>query len=99
MTPDLLKGLNQHLTLEFRAAHEYLAMAIWLAEHDLPGFAKWMAQQSADERMHAQRIIDHLVERDQKVKLPSVAASKAQRVSSSLSYQPSNQQPPSAVVP
>lgn len=74
MTSELLKGLNQHLTLEFRAAHEYLAMSIWLAEHDLPGFAKWMAQQSSDERMHAQRIIDHLVERDQKVKLPAVAA-------------------------
>jgi ferritin len=73
MTPDLLKGLNAHLTLEFRAAHEYLAMSIWLAEHDLPGFAKWMGQQSSDERMHAQRIIDHLVERDQKVKLPAVA--------------------------
>ncbi len=72
MTSELLKGLNQHLTLEFRAAHEYLAMS--LAEHDLPGFAKWMTQQSSDERMHAQRIIDHLVERDQKVKLPAVAA-------------------------
>ena len=77
MTADLLKGLNQHLTLEFRAAHEYLAMAIWLSEHDLPGFAKWMAKQSSDERMHAQRIIDHLVERDQKVRLPAVAAPPA----------------------
>ena len=77
MTADLLKGLNQHLTLEFRAAHEYLAMSIWLAEHDLPGFATWMAKQSGDERMHAQRIIDHLVERDQKVKLPAVAAPPA----------------------
>lgn len=74
MTSELLKGLNQHLALEFRAAHEYLAMSIWLAEHDLPGFAKWMTQQSSDERMHAQRIIDHLVERDQKVKLPAVSA-------------------------
>jgi ferritin len=74
MTSELLKGLNQHLTLEFRAAHEYLAMSIWLAEHDLPGFSKWMAKQSSDERMHAQRIIDHLVERDQKVTLPAVAA-------------------------
>lgn len=74
MTPDLLKGLNAHLTLEFRAAHEYLAMSIWLAEHDLPGFAKWMKQQSSDELMHAQRIIDHLVDRDQQVKLPAVAA-------------------------
>ena len=74
MNGDLLTGLNEHLKLEFRASHEYLAMSIWLAEHDLPGFAKWMTQQSGDERMHAQRIIDHLVERDQKVKLPAVAA-------------------------
>lgn len=77
MIADLLKGLNQHLTLEFRAAHEYLAMSIWLAEHDLPGFSKWMAKQSSDERMHAQRIINHLVERDQKVKLPAVSAPPA----------------------
>lgn len=74
MQTDLLRGLNEHLKLEFRAAHEYLAMSIWLAEHDLPGFAKWMRQQSSDEVMHAQRIIDHLVERDQKVVLPDIAA-------------------------
>ncbi len=72
MNSDLLNGLNEHLKLEFRASHEYLAMAIWLAEHDLPGFSKWMRQQSSDELMHAQRIIDHLVERDQKVVLPAV---------------------------
>jgi ferritin len=66
--------LNEHLKLEFRASHEYLAMSIWLAEHDLPGFAKWMRQQSSDELMHAQRIIDHLVERDQKVALPAIEA-------------------------
>lgn len=77
MNDDLLKGLNEHLKLEFRAAHEYLAMAIWLAEHDLPGFASWMRKQSADERLHAQRIIDHLVERDQKVVLPAVPAPPA----------------------
>ena len=74
MTKDLLKGLNEHLKLEFRASHEYLAMSIWLSEHDLPGFAAWMRKQSSDELLHAQRIIDHLVERDQKVVLPSIAA-------------------------
>jgi ferritin len=77
MNDDLLKGLNEHLKLEFRAAHEYLAMSIWLAEHDLPGFASWMRKQSGDERLHAQRIIDHLVERDQKVVLPAVGAPPA----------------------
>jgi ferritin len=74
MNSDLLSGLNEHLKLEFRASHEYLAMSIWLAEHDLPGFAKWMRKQSSDELLHAQRIIDHLVERDQKVVLPAVGA-------------------------
>ncbi len=74
MTKDLLKGLNEHLKLEFRASHEYHAMAIWLAEHDLPGFATWMNKQSSDELLHAQRIIDHIVERDQKAVLPAIAA-------------------------
>jgi ferritin len=74
MNSDLLNGLNEHLKLEFRAEHEYLAMSIWLAEHDLPGFATWMRKQASDEEVHAQRIIDHLVERDQKVVLPQIAA-------------------------
>jgi ferritin len=72
MNAELLAGLNDHLKLEFRAAHDYLAMAIWLAEHDLPGFALWMRKQSGDELTHANKIIDHLVERDQKVVLPAI---------------------------
>jgi ferritin len=72
MNAELLNGLNAHLTLEFRAAHEYLAMSVWLAENDLPGFAAWMRKQSTDELMHAQKVIDHLVERDQKVVIPPI---------------------------
>jgi ferritin len=73
MNATLLNGINEHLKLEFKAAHEYLAMSVWLAEHDLPGFATWMRQQSSDELMHARKFVDHLVERDQKVILPAVA--------------------------
>lgn len=72
MNIELLKGLNEHLTLEFRASHEYLAMSVWLALNDLPGFASWMRKQSGDELLHAQKVIDHLVERDQNVKLPAI---------------------------
>jgi ferritin len=74
MNSELLHGLNEHLKLEFRASHEYLAMSVWLSLHDMPGFAQWMRKQSSDELMHAQKIIDHLVERDQHVVLPSVPA-------------------------
>jgi ferritin len=74
MNTQLLKGLNEHLKLEFRAAHEYLAMSIWLKANDLPGFSTWMKKQAGDEQLHAQRIIDHLIDRDQKVALPGLPA-------------------------
>ncbi|MEZ5293812.1 MAG: ferritin [Vicinamibacterales bacterium] len=73
MDAKLLKGMNEHLTLEFKASHEYLAMSVWLSANDLPGFATWMRQQSGDELLHAQKFIDHMVERDQPVALPAVA--------------------------
>jgi ferritin len=74
MHTELLKGLNEHLKLEFRAAHEYLAMSVWLSAHDLPGFATWMRKQSGDEQTHAQRIIDHILERDETPVLPAIPA-------------------------
>lgn len=73
MNATLLKGMNEHLELEFKASHEYLAMSVWLAQHDLPGFASWMRKQSNDELLHAQKFVDHMVERDQPVELPAVA--------------------------
>jgi ferritin len=73
MNATLLSGMNEHLKLEFKASHEYLAMSVWLSGHDLPGFASWMRKQSGDELLHAQKFVDHLVERDQKVVLPAVA--------------------------
>jgi ferritin len=49
-------------------------MSIWLSAHDLPGFSRWMRQQSSDELTHAQRIIEHLLERDQQPVLPAIPA-------------------------
>ena len=73
MDAKLLKGMNEHLKLEFKASHEYLAMSVWLSANDLPGFATWMRKQSGDELLHAQKFIDHMVERDEKAVLPAVA--------------------------
>ncbi|MEM1244914.1 MAG: ferritin [Acidobacteriota bacterium] len=73
MDEKLLAGLNEHLTLEFAASHHYLALATWFELNDLPGFSTWLRQQSQDELSHAHRIIDHLLERDQKVILPAIA--------------------------
>jgi ferritin len=72
MNDSLHQALNEHLALEFGAAHHYLALSIWFELNDLPGFASWMTTQSQDELGHAKRIIAHLLERDLEVTLPAI---------------------------
>jgi len=72
MDSQLHDGLNTHLRLEFQAWYDYLGMTNWLELHDLPGMATWVKQQSVDELTHAQKIIDHLLERDLTVTLNSI---------------------------
>ncbi len=72
MNQKLHSRLNEHLKLEFEAAHRYLAMALWFERVDLPGIGTWLRGQSADELTHAHRIIDHLADRDLLVKLPAI---------------------------
>lgn len=72
MDQKLQHKLNEHLTLEYGAFHHYNALSIWFDLNDLPGFAGWMKEQSTDELSHAQRIVDHLVDRDLEVTLPAI---------------------------
>ncbi len=73
MNPELLQAINGHLELEFEAFYTYAAMSHWLDLNDLPGFASWMRDQSTEELAHAQKFIDHLLERDQHPVLPAIA--------------------------
>jgi ferritin len=73
MNQELHKRLNDHLALEFGAAHKYHAMAVWFETVDLMGFSAWLKQQSAEEMDHAQRFVNHLVERDLSVQFPGIA--------------------------
>ena len=49
MDSQLHKSINEHLSLEFGAAHRYLAMSIWFDSQDLLGFASWLKEQSNEE--------------------------------------------------
>jgi ferritin len=61
--PALLTELQRQLNHELGAAHSYTALAIWCFEQNLKGFARYFYKQSAEERKHAQRFIDHLLDR------------------------------------
>ena len=65
-------ALNKQLNYEQGAAQEYLAMAAYFEDKSLPGFAKFMRAQCAEETEHATKLFDHICERGGRVKLGPV---------------------------
>lgn len=57
-------ALNEQVTAEFYSAHLYLSMSAFLESIDLPGLANWMRVQYQEEVTHAEKIYDHVIERD-----------------------------------
>jgi len=78
MEPDLLAGLQQHLTMEREAQIAYTAMALWSAERELRGFVEHFKQEAADEQQHAALFADYLLSRSQSVVLEALPAPRQQ---------------------
>jgi ferritin len=74
--PKVLSELKRQLNQELNAAHGYLAMSIWCALENLKGFARFFATQADEERKHAGKIIDHLVDRGVPPELETLPAPK-----------------------
>jgi len=72
-TSQLQKSINDQIGMEYGAAYAYLAMSAYFNGKNLPGFAHWMRTQYKEEIAHAERFVDYLLERGQKVQLPAVA--------------------------
>lgn len=74
--PALLNELQRQLNHELGAAHAYTALAVWCHDRNFKGFARYFHKQSAEERGHAQRFMDHLLDRGA---VPALAAIDAPR--------------------
>jgi len=74
LSDDLLNALHAHLNMERKAHAAYFASAIWCAERELKGFAKFFSGESKDEHEHAAHIGDYLISRGQTVKLHPLEA-------------------------
>lgn len=72
MHASLVTAINKQITMEFSAAHTYLAMAADLDRQNLPGFSSWMKHQHAEELSHGMRLFSYLLERGEKVVLEGV---------------------------
>ncbi|WP_462417557.1 ferritin [Kytococcus sp. Marseille-QA3725] len=63
ISPELVTAFEKQITLELRAAVIYRQLAIEMAAQSLPGTSAWFTRQANEEVVHAQRFIDHVLDR------------------------------------
>lgn len=85
MSDELAKAFSEQLTMELRSSVAYLQMSAWFDNADLAGMASWMRIQAEEERIHALKFMDFLLDRGNKVvigdsKKPKVGFASAKAV-------------------
>ena len=71
-------AMNDQINKELFSSYLYLSMAAYFEDKNLPGFSHWMRIQEAEEREHAMKLYDYLLERGGKVTLRSIDAPKTE---------------------
>ncbi|GAA3364206.1 ferritin [Saccharopolyspora gregorii] len=64
--------LQDQVRNELTASQQYLAVAVWFDNEDLPRLAAHFYRQSIEERNHAMMIVQYLMDNDIKVAIPSI---------------------------
>ncbi|MFO7548597.1 MAG: ferritin [Acidimicrobiia bacterium] len=78
MKPQLAEAFNRHIALELESSLAYLQMAAYFEAASLPGMASWMRLQSEEERAHALKFFDFLLDRGNDVTLVALGAPRSE---------------------
>jgi ferritin len=70
----LVAGLNEQVGREFAAAHQYVAIGAYYDTQTFPQLAKFFYEQADDERKHAMKMVNYLLESGGKLDLGQVPA-------------------------
>lgn len=65
----LEKAINEQINHELFSEYLYISMQAWFAGENLNGMAAWMQAQSSEERYHAMKFFQYLLDRGGKVEL------------------------------
>ena len=71
-------AMNEQINKELFSSYLYLSMAAYFEDKSLPGFANWMRVQADEEREHAMKFYDFILERGGKVQLKAIDAPKTE---------------------
>ena len=67
-------ALNDHIANEFAAHQAYLSAAIYYDDLTMPRMAAFFYRQAVEERNHAMMIVQYLLDIDEQVTIPGIAA-------------------------
>ena len=65
-------AMNEQIKNELYSAHQYLSMSAYCESATLPGFAHWMLTQAQEEREHAMKFYNFILDRDGRVVLQAI---------------------------
>jgi len=67
-------ALNEQIAYEFGASQQYIAIAVHYDAQTLPQLAAHFYRQALEERNHAMMMVQYLLDADEEVVIPAVAA-------------------------
>src|SRR3712207_382410 len=73
----LVDAFNAQISREFAASHQYVAIGAWYAEQTFPKLAGFFYKQAEEERAHAMKMVNYLLDRDAKVDFGAIAQPRA----------------------
>lgn len=71
-------AMNEQINKELFSSFLYLSMAAYFEDKNLPGFAHWMRMQADEEREHAMKFYDFILDRGGRVMLKAIDAPKTE---------------------
>ncbi|MCW3041721.1 MAG: Ferritin Dps family protein, partial [Solirubrobacterales bacterium] len=72
--PEFVDALNEQVAHEFAASQQYVAVAVHYDTQTLPRLAAFFYAQAVEERGHAMKMVQYLMDQDAEVVIPAVAA-------------------------
>ncbi len=72
--PTFVEKLNEQIAYEFAASQQYVAIAVHYDAETLPQLAAHFYRQAVEERNHAMMMVQYLLDADDDVIVPAVAA-------------------------
>jgi len=76
LSKELENAINAQIGAEFAASLQYISIATYFDADDLPQLAAFFYRQAEEEKQHAMKFADYIVDAGGQVRIPAIAETK-----------------------